>query len=180
MVAFFDANYVAQPWHTFLLYQAFNLLVLLYNIFVLRHTLWIHTLARKCVRPLNGRYTVEFSAYHYVVAVSILSFGVILVTCVARAPAFQETAFVWDTVLNGSGWDSETVAFLVGLVSPNYMYAGIDGALHLAEECTNAATVIPRALLSTVTIGFVTSFAFMIAMVYCVQDFDTVISTATG
>ncbi|KAK6207120.1 hypothetical protein LQW54_007437 [Pestalotiopsis sp. IQ-011] len=159
MVAFFDANYVAQPWHTFLLYQAFNLCVLLYNIFVLRHTLWIHTLA---------------------LAVSILSFVVILMACVARAPAFQETAFVWDTVLNGSGWGSETVAFLVGLVSPNYMYAGIDGALHLAEECTNAETVIPRALLSTVTIGFVTSFAFMIAMVYCVQDFDTVISTTTG
>lgn len=105
---------------------------------------------------------------------------VILITCVARAPTYQESSFVWNTLLNGSGWNSDTVAFLIGLVSPNYMYAGIDGALHLAEECTNAAIVIPRALLSTITIGFVTSFAFMIAMIYCVQDFDTVISTSTG
>ncbi|KAF7537119.1 hypothetical protein G7054_g4006 [Neopestalotiopsis clavispora] len=159
MVAFFDDEYVAQPWHTFLLYQAFNLLVLLYNTFVLRHTLWVHTLA---------------------LAVSILSFVAILITCVARAPTYQESSFVWNTLLNGSGWNSDTVAFLIGLVSPNYMYAGIDGALHLAEECTNAAIVIPRALLSTIIIGFVTSFAFMIAMIYCVQDFDTVVSTSTG
>lgn len=72
------------------------------------------------------------------------------------------------------------MAFLIGLVSPNYMYAGIDGALHLAEECTNAAVVVPRALISTTIIGFLTSFTFMVAMVYCVQDFDTVVTTSTG
>ncbi|KAI4599993.1 hypothetical protein KJ359_001094 [Pestalotiopsis sp. 9143b] len=127
---------------------------------------------------LASVYPTAGGQYHWtsILAPKKLSRGLVRLC----SPAFQETAFVWDTVLNGSGWDSETVAFLVGLVSPNYMYAGIDGALHLAEECTNAETVIPRALLSTVTIGFVTSFAFMIAMVYCVQDFDTVISTTTG
>jgi choline transport protein len=119
-------------------------------------------------------------ADHGIVVLSITSFLVILITCVSRAPRYQDSSFVWGTVLNDSGWDSDGVAFLMGLVSPNYMYAGIDGALHLAEECTNAAAVVPRALISTVTIGFMTSFAFMIAMVYCVQDFDTVIATVTG
>lgn len=111
---------------------------------------------------------------------SIASFFVILITCVARSSSYQSSKFVWSTVLNESGWNSDAVAFLAGLVSPNYMYAGIDGALHLAEECTNAATVVPRALISTITIGFLTSFAFMIAMVYCIQDFDAVLTTATG
>lgn len=87
---------------------------------------------------------------------------------------------MWQTFLNDSGWESGGVAFLTGLVSPNYMYAGIDGALHLAEEAKDAAKIVPRALLSTLTIGFVTSFAFMVAMLYCTDDLDAVVSTKTG
>ena len=70
--------------------------------------------------------------------------------------------------------------FLVGLVNANYIYSGIDGAIHLAEECKNAAKVVPKALMSTIIIGFVTSFAFVVAMLYCMQDFDAVLSTPTG
>ena len=86
---------------------------------------------------------------------------------------------VWHTFLNDSGW-TNGVAFLTGLVNPNYMYAGIDGAIHLAEECKNAAVVVPRALMSTIIIGFVTSFIFAITMVYCIKDLEAVVSTATG
>jgi choline transport protein len=60
------------------------------------------------------------------------------------------------------------------------MYAGIDGAIHLAEECKNAAVVVPWALMSTISIGFVTSFIFAIVMLYCTDDLQAVVSTATG
>jgi len=69
---------------------------------------------------------------------------------------------------------------MTGLVNPNYMYAGIDGAIHLAEECANAAVTVPRALVSTWIIGFITSFTFAIAMTYSISDFDAVISSVTG
>ncbi|KAL1592459.1 hypothetical protein SLS59_009812 [Nothophoma quercina] len=89
------------------------------------------------------------------------------------------TESVWTTFLNESGW-SNGIAFLTGLVSPNYMYAGIDGAVHLAEECRNPGVVVPRALMSTVSIGFITSFIFAIIMMYCTSDLEAVVSTATG
>lgn len=60
------------------------------------------------------------------------------------------------------------------------MYAGIDGALHLAEECKDAEKVVPRALVSTLTIGFMTSFAFMVAMLYCTSDLTAVATAASG
>ena len=59
------------------------------------------------------------------------------------------------------------------------MYAGLDGAIHLAEDCKNAAQAVPRALMSTVAIGFVTSFAFAVSMTYSMSDFDAVLSTPT-
>lgn len=115
------------------------------------------------------------------VFLTLASFFVILITSVVRsAPNYEPSGHVWSTFLNDSGWKSGGVAFLTGLVSPNYMYSGIDGALHLAEECKNASKVVPRALLSTLSIGFVTSFSFMIAMLYCTYDLDAVVSTPTG
>lgn len=114
------------------------------------------------------------------VFVSIASFLAIIITCLARtAPNFQSTDLVWTIFLNESGW-SNGIAFLTGLVSPNYMYAGIDGAVHLAEECKNPAMVVPRALMSTVFIGFITSFIFAIIMMYCTSNLEAVVSTPTG
>ncbi|KAF9889608.1 hypothetical protein FE257_007116 [Aspergillus nanangensis] len=160
MVVFWHPDYVPQPWHYFLIYQAINGLVLLYNITLLKRSLWIHDVA---------------------FFVTLASFLVITITCVARsAPHYEPSRHVWTTFLNDSGWESGGVAFLTGLVSPNYMYAGIDGALHLAEECKNAAVVVPRALMSTVIIGFVTTFGFMIAMLYCTHDLDAVVASPTG
>ncbi|CAG8048734.1 unnamed protein product [Penicillium salamii] len=117
----------------------------------------------------------------HVIVVTIASFVVIVITCVARSsPNYEPSRAVWGTFLNDSGWSSGGVAFLTGLVTPNYMYAGIDGALHLAEECKNASTVVPRALMSTLSIGFVTSFSFMVAMLYCTHDLDAVVQSKTG
>ena len=111
---------------------------------------------------------------------SIGSVLVIVITCLARtAPSFQSTESVWTTILNESG-RSNGIAFLTGLVSPLYMYAGIDGAVHLAEECKNPGVIVPRALMSTVSIGFITSFIFAIVMMYCTSDLEAVVSTATG
>lgn len=57
------------------------------------------------------------------------------------------------------------------------MYAGIDGTLHLAEKCTDPIRVVPRALLSTVLIGFLTAFGFAIAMCYSIDDLSSLLDT---
>lgn len=71
------------------------------------------------------------------------------------------------------------MSFLSGLISPNYMYAGIDGAVHLCEECKNPARVVPRAIVSTLCIGFVTAFVFTVSMIYCINDFDALLVSPT-
>ena len=120
------------------------------------------------------------SNYGWFVIVPIIWFFVILITCLVRSTEKQSNEFVWKTFVNSSGWSSDGIVFLTGLTNPNYIYSGIDGAIHLAEECKNAATAIPKALMSTILIGFVTSFAFAVAMLYCIADFDAVLGTSTG
>jgi choline transport protein len=113
------------------------------------------------------------------VFLSLTGFFVIVITCLAKAPTKQSAKFVWTQFSNESGWPAG-VSFLTGLISPNYMYAGIDGAIHLAEECKRPEKVVPRALISTLTIGFVTSFVFAVSMTYCIADFEAVLGTPTG
>ncbi|KAJ5387185.1 hypothetical protein N7509_009726 [Penicillium cosmopolitanum] len=159
MAIYNNPEYESKTWHYFLIYQATNIIVLLYNIFAIRRTSWIHDIG---------------------FILSLSSFSVILVTCLARTPEISSTEFVWTTFINQSGWKSDGIAFLTGMINPNYIYAGIDGAIHLAEECGNAPTAVPYALMSTLVIGFVTSFAFVVAMLYSLTDINAVIETSTG
>ncbi|RAH40588.1 putative choline transporter [Aspergillus brunneoviolaceus CBS 621.78] len=90
--------------------------------------------------------------------ITLASFFVIVIVCLARtAPNFQPNVHVWANFLNDSGWTSGGVAFL-----------------------TDAARVVPRALLSTLVIGFGTSFAFLVTMLYCTDDLKAVVASATG
>ena len=57
------------------------------------------------------------------------------------------------------------------------MYAGIDGAIHLAEDALNARTAVPWALMSTLLIGFFTAWPFVITMFYCISDPVAVLSS---
>jgi choline transport protein len=115
-----------------------------------------------------------------IVTISIFSFIAIIITCLARSAHKQTSEFVWTTFINESGWSSDGLVFLTGLINPNYMFGGLDGVLHLAEECSNAATAVPRALMTTVAIGFVSSFVFVVSMLYSLSNFDEVLGTTTG
>ena len=71
------------------------------------------------------------------------------------------------------------MAFLIGLINVNYGFAGLDGAVHLADECLNAATTVPWALLCAIVSSFVTTMIFMTVMLYCINDFDSILNTPT-
>lgn len=113
------------------------------------------------------------------VFLTLTGFVTITTACLAKSSPKQATQAVWTTFVNDSGWP-DGVSFLIGLVSSNYMYAGLDGAVHLCEEGKNAETAVPRAIVSTLCIGFVTTFAFTVSMVYCIADFGAVVETPTG
>ncbi|KAL1583194.1 hypothetical protein WHR41_07921 [Cladosporium halotolerans] len=159
IVVHYDTTYAPQAWHIFLIYQGASACCLLHNIFTLRSTMWI---------------------FNFIFALSVATFVIVTVTCLTRAPGFQSNQSVWITFTNRSGWSSDGVAFLVGMLSPGYMYAGLDGAIHLAEESKNASVAVPRALMSTWIIGSLTSIIVSIAVMYSAQDFEAIATTPTG
>ncbi|KAL8756012.1 MAG: hypothetical protein Q9184_004634 [Pyrenodesmia sp. 2 TL-2023] len=70
--------------------------------------------------------------------------------------------------------------FLLGLINPAYGFGGLDGAIHLAEDCFEPAKTVPRALCYSLVVGFATTFVLVVSMLYCVQDIDAAILSRTG
>ena len=88
------------------------------------------------------------------------------VTLLASPPKASHQ-FIWNTFINQTGYN-DSVCFFGGLLPTCFMYAGLDAALHLAEEAPDPRRSVPRASILAVCIGFVTAFLFTIALLYSI------------
>ncbi|EON66357.1 hypothetical protein W97_05454 [Coniosporium apollinis CBS 100218] len=151
-------DYVIETWHVFIAYQVVNAFCFFFNCYG-------KTLPKIATAAL---YT------------SLLSFFIILVTVPSVAPTHQQARFVFATFINNTGWKSNGIAFIVGLVNTNWPFACLDCATHLAEEVAQPERMIPIAILGTVAIGFTTSWFYSVAMFFSiVGDFSEIAATAT-
>lgn len=150
MAFYWNPTFVPENYQSFLIYQATNLIILGYNIGILRWAHWTHTVG------------LIFSL--------LLGFS-IFVACLAKASPKADNATVWSLFINDgtTGWSSGVI-FMTGLTNPNFAFIGIDGAVHLAEDALNAASAVPWALIAAVGIGFATCLPFVVAMFYCISS----------
>ncbi|KAE8146793.1 amino acid transporter [Aspergillus avenaceus] len=150
--------YVAKTWHYFLIYQGLNAGMVLYNIFLTGRTLWV---------------------YNFGFILSLSTFLAITITCPVRSTADIDST-VWTQFINGSnGWPNG-ISFLTGLSTPQFMLSGLDATLHLAEECLQPERIVPKAVIITVGVGFLTAFPFAIATIYSYKDVAESLATKTG
>ncbi|KAF7621043.1 amino acid permease family protein [Aspergillus flavus] len=155
LVATSLSDFVPQPWHIFFVYQGLALLAIIYNTFFLKKNPWTHNVA-------------------FILTISL--FSVCFILLLVRGNPKQSHDFVWNTFLNYTGWP-DGVCFLIGLTTSCYMFNGLDGAMHMAEESSNPERVVPRTMLGAVGIGFTTGFAYAVAQVYAISDIEEVMTT---
>ena len=152
-----NKNREVKPWMKFVSYQIVNTTSALFNIY--SRTL-----------PLLTQCTLW---------TSVVSFAIILITVPAKLSSHQSTSFVFTQFINQTGWPNNGIAFIVGMINSNWAFNGLDCATHMAEEVLEPERIIPIAILTTVGIGFLTSWPFSIAMMYCMNDLDAIAETKT-
>ncbi|KAL9081083.1 MAG: hypothetical protein Q9157_000287 [Trypethelium eluteriae] len=152
-------DFTVKPWHVFVAYQMANVFCFFFNTY-------------GSILPFIG---------HATLYCSLVSFLVILITIPAAAPTHQHARFVFATFINNTGWSSNGVAFIVGLVNTNWAFACLDCATHLAEEVHQPERMVPIAIMGTVAVGFVTSWFYGISMFFSiVGDFNDLVGSSTG
>lgn len=149
---------VPEAWHVLVAYQLINIFLFGFN----------------CL----GRILPTISSA--TLYISLISFVVILITVPASSDTHQDPAFVFATFINATGWKSNGIAFIVGLINPNWAFGCLDCATHMAEEVLRPERNIPIAIMGTVAIGFVTSWFYCISMMFSATNFDALLDTATG
>ncbi|GAM42824.1 hypothetical protein TCE0_044r17147 [Talaromyces pinophilus] len=159
LYALYHPDLVLKTWQTFVIYQILNLL-----------TAGVVLYGNKIIPALN-----KFSLFY-------LQIGwlVVLITVVACAPTHQSTEFVFRTWINNTGWNSNVICFITGLVNPLYSLGGLDGVTHITEEMPNPSRNAPLAIAITLTIAFLTGLTYLIALMFSVQDFAALSTTNTG
>lgn len=156
----YHPNYESKRWHVFIIYECLNIIIGLLNC-------WAEIL------PILSQAGLFSSLISY-----LLTFAVSLVCRSFRKEPWPSTAYIFKNFKSTSGWSSRGMSFIVGLVNPLWAFAGIDSATHMVNEVGHVAavTLVPKAIMGTIIIGFVTSFTYTIGMFYCITDSDTVIN----
>ncbi|KAF7967822.1 hypothetical protein HWV62_32936 [Athelia sp. TMB] len=153
-------DYVLQRWHIFLVYLIYVIGAFLLNAFAVK------------LLPVIDKAALMWS---------LAGFGIISITLLATAsPSYQSADFVFRGFENQTGWSSNGVAWILGLLQSAFGLTGFDAVAHMVEEIPNPAKNAPIAMVSAVVIGTFTSFIFIIICMFTLTDIDTVIVSPFG
>ena len=174
------ANLTVGVWFTGTMIQ--GLMVLNYPSYIYErwHGTMILFAALICcviVNTLLGRIFPHIETF--VLVLHIAGFFAILIPLVVLAPK-GSPSFVFAQFTDIGGWNSNGLAWFIGLISSNLGFIGYDGPCHLAEEVRNASTVVPWAMISTILLNGALGLAVSIAFSFTLGDLDADLTSETG
>ncbi|CAG9981838.1 unnamed protein product [Clonostachys byssicola] len=153
-----DAKYAPQRWHGLFLYWA-----------VLVYALLMNTLGYRSLSSAN----LVAGVLH------IVGFLVILVTLGVKSEK-NTAASVFTDFSNVTGWQSDGIAWLIGLTSTVFPFLGYDAACHLAEELPNASRNVPLAMTGSVVMNVVMGLGFVLMLAFSTGSLEDILQTPTG
>ncbi|KAH7150664.1 amino acid/polyamine transporter I [Fusarium sp. MPI-SDFR-AT-0072] len=152
-----SGQYTPEPWSTYL----FGLAVLTFATAV---NIWGNRIL--------GRWTNLALWWSLLCAVIV---SIVLLSMSEKTDA----RFVFTSFDNQTGW-SDGMAWMLGLLQPALSLIGFDATLHMTEDMLSPSQDAPLAMLYAIVIGGITGLAFILVMLFCLVDFDTVVSSPSG
>jgi choline transport protein len=153
-----DNSYVPQPWQSMLLFWA----VIFFCVFV-------NTVISSWLPKLESMILVVHILGFFGILLPLLTLG-------PRAPASQ----VFGQFINTGGWQTNGLSFMVGLLGNVYTFFGADGPIHMSEEIQNASTVVPRAIVASITLNGAMGFGMCLTLLFVIGDIEKALNTPTG
>jgi choline transport protein len=147
---------------------------------------FINTIAARFLPKIEG----------VILILHTLGFFAILIPLVILAPK-GSVDFVFKDFVNQAGWNSNGLAFFVGLISGNLPFVGTymmlklspnaanvstgyDGPCHMAEEVQNASVIVPWCMVTTIFINGALGLAICIAFSFTIGDVTAALGSPTG
>lgn len=161
-ISLWHPDYGAPRWHTFLILTAFVVAVAALNIFAVR------------LLPILDRAAGITSMIGIVVII------IVLLACRgAKTGDFQSAGTVFGQFTNTTGWPGG-FAFILGLLQSTLGLTAFDAVSHLVEEMPKPAINAPKVMVLAVIMGAITSWIFMVVLLFTLTDWDEVLNTVSG
>lgn len=152
-------SYTLERWHIFLIYVGYTLIGAAINIFGLP------------ILPRLNQAAIFWSLTGLIV--------IIIAVLACSSPNYSSGKFVFTSFINETGWP-DGVAWILALLQSCFGLTGYDAASHLVEEMPKPHRNAPIVMMASVVIGAVTSFFFLIVLLFVIKNMDLVISSPTG
>jgi choline transport protein len=89
-------------------------------------------------------------------------------------------ASVFASSLNEGGWSTQGLSYCVGFLGNVVTFVGADASVHMAEEISNSALNLPRAICGSMIMNGLLGLVMMLTTLFCLGDVDKVLATNTG
>ena len=160
MYATFHPEYVPQKWHVFIGYLIITWCCCCIVLFA------------------NGGLPAVNNAGLFFILGGVF---ITIVVCAAMPghsgrPPHATSAFVFRDWSADIGYSSDGFVFLMGMLNGAYAVGTPDSVSHLAEEIPRPEINIPKAIAAQMSVGFVTSLVYVIAILYAISDLPSVLS----
>ena len=152
-----NSSYVPQTWQLVLLTILVCSFAILFNIFL--------------ARRLPGIEAAVFTIY----ALSFVAFFIVLLAMGPRSSAKE----IFTDFQDNAGWGSIGTACFVGISGPVITLIGSDSSVHMAEELKDAASQLPKAMISTAIINYILGFLMTVAFIAVLGNLEEVVNTPT-
>lgn len=133
-----------------------------------------------------------------ILVLHVLGFFAILIPMVSLG-YHGDASQVFSEFKNNGGWPTQGLSFMVGLIGNVFAFvgkiltfssqtlsmalttdAGVDAAFHMSEETLNPAVTVPKSIFLSMLINGTTGFAMTIAVLFCIENVDSIVDSKTG
>lgn len=161
MYALNHPDFVAESWHVFIVYIIVTWAACLSVCFFNR------------AMPYLNNIGIFFILSGFLITIVVLA---VMPGRDGRAP-HATTSFVWTEWSADLGYPTGFV-FVTGMLNGAFSVGVPDVVSHLAEEIPNPSRNVPIAIGLQMGIGFITGLAYLIAIMYAINDFDALFEVA--
>ncbi|SCZ87486.1 BZ3500_MvSof-1268-A1-R1_Chr2-2g04952 [Microbotryum saponariae] len=159
MVALAHQDVVVQRYQIFIVYVAYALLAFASN-------LWGHK-----ILPIINQAALSWS---------LAGAATIAIVCLAcKSGHYTSGKFVFATFINETGWNNG-VSWILGLLQACFGLTGFDGVTHMVEEIPRPHINAPIAMCAAVLIGAVSSFIFLVCLLFTTSNVNQAIESSAG
>ncbi|GAA5961002.1 hypothetical protein JCM8115_002655 [Rhodotorula mucilaginosa] len=144
-----DGEFVATKWQIYLLYLAI---------------LFVHGMLNSVGTKMLAKMTRTFVFFNLGTVVAVI---ISLLVCTDTK---NSAKYTFTHTINGSGWDSIGLTFLLGLLSVQWTMTDYDATAHISEEVKRAQVAAPAAIWIAVLGTGIAGWVYNIVFVLCSGD----------